>query len=228
VFILSRIGPPAFIDRYLLPAALGWTAVTAHLLFATGPDYGSVGSGHRWTRWVEGALFAALSLYPVAFAIAKPRVARPDVVVADTLRTLPIVVESGHDFWPLYYYSSDRRDRYHFLLDWNTAADPANFAGATQEYRLMELYSRSGYLRNSVEQLDDFVCSTPRFLVLDRPDFTLFERRIAGDPHFRSSPVGVYDGAPLRLVERLGEPCARAQHSDGSAVHSSRLMSRHG
>lgn len=201
VFIISRIAAPAFLDRYLLPSALGWTVVVAQLLYSTNGGRGRP-RGPRWEPEALGALFCLLALYPVAFALAKPSTSRPVVAVADSLASLPIVVESGHDFWPLLYYSPATSDRYRFLLDEGVTRDEANFAGGVQEYGLMTLYSNEGYLRHAVEQRASFECTTPRFLVLDRPEFVLYERRFAANPAFRSAVVGSYDGAPIRLVER--------------------------
>jgi hypothetical protein len=211
VFVISRIAAPAFLDRYLLPAALGWIVVTAELIAALG----STRRGATEPKWMApafGVLFAGLALYPVSFAVAKPPKSQPGLAVADSLGTVPVVLESGHDFWPMQYYAaaSPAHGRYRFLLDSSLIMDPENFAGAGQEYQLMKLYSDEGYLDKTVTQLEAFACETPRFLIVDRPDFTLFERRFTDDARFRTRAVGTYDGAPVRLIERVGAGCSTA------------------
>ena len=206
VFVISRLATPIFLDRYLLPAALGWVIVVACL--AAVPRGGAIDDRRgRIVGLLWGFLFAVGAAYPVAQASAIPSAARPSLALDQELSGLPVVVESGHQFWPLRHYAADR-DRVHFLLDWPTASDQAAPPGAAQQYRLMELYAREGYLGKSVEPAESFLCTSSRFILVNEPGFLLFERRIAADPGFRSRPIGRYDTAVVRLVEGRSSRCA--------------------
>jgi hypothetical protein len=207
VFLLSRVAVPIFLDRYLLPSAFGWAIIVAHLVHHLGdnPAKASPPRPMPFRSRVDAAsalLFFVLALYPVVFAFAHPRAVRPDVAFGNDIDTLPIVVESGHQFWPLQHYATLRGDRYRFLVDSAIAEDPDNAPGAAQEQKLMELYRREGYLRGSVEDGPEFLCAHRRFVVVDRPGFIWFERRVRGDESYRWHTIGKYLDSAVQLVER--------------------------
>ena len=207
VFVLSRIAAPVFLDRYLLPASIGWCIIVSQLAAAPIGAGIATGAGRRLVAATWAVLFVLGASYPLGHAASVGREVRPDLPPEVGFTELPVVVEGGHDFWPLRYYSRGPTDRFHFLLDWEVATDPAAPAGAAQQYRLMELYQREGYLGGSVAHSRRFLCAERRFLVVDRPDFQLFERRIAPDTGFRSRPVGRYGDAVVRLVEGRAADC---------------------
>ncbi len=208
VFVLSRLTVPIFLDRYLLPAALGWTAIVAHVVAATtGAGERLAGARGLAAARVYAGLYVALALYPIAQARSQPPSRRPEVALPTEYAGLPIVVEAGHDFLPVRYYAGADGDRYRFLLDLAVATDAANMAGAAQEHHLMVIYRRAGYLGTSVQDARHFVCTTSRFLVIDRPEFLLFERRVAPDSGVVTRQVTTYEDAPVRLVERR-LPCS--------------------
>lgn len=211
VFLLSRVVVPVFLDRYLLPGAFGWAIIVAHVASRLSIASDTGDSRRNWYRSpVDAAsalLFCALALYPTVFALARPRAARPDVRVDAGLADLPVVVESGHQFWPLRRYAGAGGDRYRYLLDEEIAGDSANAPGAAQEQQLMQLYARLGYLGRSVEGGPRFLCGNERFIVIDSPAFTWFERRVRDSEAYRWNTVGGYLGSAVRLVERTA-PCA--------------------
>lgn len=210
VFLLSRVVVPIFLDRYLLPSAFGWAVVMAHVASQLARQHEETRSRRQWRQGfvttTSALLFCALAIYPTAFALARPVASRPDVAVGAGLETLPVVVESGHQFWPLRRYAGTSGDRYRFLLDDVVAADSANAPGGAQEQQLMRLYARLGYLGRSVEDASQFLCSQQRFIVVDRPGFTWFERRVRGSDAYRSTTLGAYLDSTVRLVERT-RPC---------------------
>ena len=212
VFLLSRVVIPIFLDRYLLPSAFGWAIVVAHVAAQLATQHDATRSRRHWRQgpvnMTSALLFCVLAIYPTAFALARPVASRPDVVVGTGagVAALPVVVESGHQFWPLRRYAGTAGDRYRFLLDDAVAADSANAPGGAQEQQLMRLYARLGYLGRSVEDGSQFLCSQERFIVVDRPGFTWFERRVRDSDAYRSTTLGAYLDATVRLVERT-RPC---------------------
>lgn len=211
IFVLSRLVVPIFLDRYLLPSAFGWSVVVAHITWRLSFDIAD-GRRGRWSALASGLLFCTLATYPVVFALARPRATRPDLAVEAAHAALPVVVESGHQFWPLRHYGRRGGDRFRFLLDDEIAADPDNAAGALQEQKLMRLYADLGYLGASVEDGGQFLCAHTRFLVVDRPGFTWFERRVRDSTTYRWRTVGDHLDSVIQLVERIG-PCAQNPRS---------------
>ena len=217
IFVFSRVAVPVFLDRYLLPAILGWAVIVAHACRSIRTPHLAAGPGDRKRGILRAMLYAGLALYPIGYAFSLPRASRPAVSVGAGLDSLPVVVEAGHDFWPLEHYSGGPGNRYRFLLDWPLALDSANFPGAVQEYKLLSLYKREGYIGTAVEDGATFLCSEPRFLVVDRPEFKLFEKRVASDSAFTWSTVGDYQDAKVRLVTRRHAGCAATMTNPGPA-----------
>lgn len=210
VFMLSRLAVPVFLDRYLLPSAFGWSVIVAHLadLATSGTQIQGAASGRnqRYRGVTFAAWFLLMSAYPAVYGHAKWRAPdRPHVDVPAAFRGVPIVVESALEYWPLrHYFEAPNAAPYRFLLDWNLATDSANASIAVQEYKLMDLYRREGYLAQGVEQSSKFVCETPEFLVVDDSAHIWFERRIAADSLFSWSPLGPVGNARLLVVRRKG------------------------
>ncbi|HEX2780671.1 MAG TPA: hypothetical protein VHM30_14295, partial [Gemmatimonadaceae bacterium] len=206
VFVLSRLTTPVFLDRYLIPAALGWVALVSGV--AQGSVRRADGGRGRWlTGVLYAATFAVIACFPPLQAMAGVRSPAPDIVVSGELAELPIVIEDAHEFWPLEYYATRARGRFHYLIDWESARDERAARGAEQQAILMDLYRREGYLEGAVTDAAGFLCANRRFLVVDRPEFPLFERRIAPQQGYRVRGVGTYRDATIRLVERQGPTC---------------------
>lgn len=213
-FAASRAVIPVFVERYMLPGVLGWAAIAAHLVAGASGALRATPMP-RGARSAFALLYCGLALYPIAFALAVPRAERPAISFETSsegeLRSLPVVVEAGHDFLPLRFYAASDPDQFRFVADTVVAGDMRNAAGAMQELRLMEVYAREGYLGRSMVPIERFLCETNRFLVVDHPDFLLFEQRFRTAAGERERIVGRYESATVRLVEVTTQACRTSE-----------------
>jgi hypothetical protein len=119
----SRPGAAStFLDRYLLPCALGWAILCAHAfsrIFRLG--YRGMRRGQLWT--VPGAqaacvaLFVGWSGWSVLDTAFKEKAQHlPSPLPAAVPLSEPVVVEYIHEFMALHFYSSES-SRYYFALD---------------------------------------------------------------------------------------------------------------
>jgi hypothetical protein len=136
---LSSVRPGAastFMDRYMLPCALGWAILCAHAysrIFRLGSS--QVRGGKPWTaagaQAACVALFVGWSAWSVLDTAFKEKAQHlPSPLPAAVPLSEPVVVEYIHEFMALHFYSSESR-RYFFALDPEAAlkagkGEPAN------------------------------------------------------------------------------------------------------
>jgi hypothetical protein len=122
---LSSIRPGAastFLDRYLLPCALGWAILCAHAygrLFRTGSSGARRGRLRAMAvaRTACVALFVGWSGWRVLdTAFSEKAQHLPNLLPAAVPLSEPVVVEYIHEFMALHFYSSES-SRYYFVVD---------------------------------------------------------------------------------------------------------------
>jgi hypothetical protein len=206
-FVASRMTTPIFLDRYLLPTAIGWALIIARL--ATYAPSIAIGFPMALAKAVWWAGYLLIATLPIAQTLITPPALRPDLLLSDSLRNLPVVVEDSLEFWPLYSYAQNGAARFRYLLDWDAATDSRARPGAAYLHRSIEVFSNNGYIPNGVETASAFMCNTSEFLVVHSPEFRLFTRRIASDPGLQVKSVGFYKQANILLVQGKSSSCQR-------------------
>jgi hypothetical protein len=122
---LSSIRPGAastFLDRYLLPCALGWAILCAHA-YSRISRLGAPGVRRGRLRTLAGAQAACVALFigwsgwsVLDTALKEKAQHLPSRLPAAVPLSEPVVVEYIHEFMALHFYSSES-SRYFFALD---------------------------------------------------------------------------------------------------------------
>ncbi|HEX2779327.1 MAG TPA: hypothetical protein VHM30_07500, partial [Gemmatimonadaceae bacterium] len=200
VFLESRLAKPVFVDRYVLPSALGFPLLVA-------PALDVIGRRLAWRRWRPAlwVLFATLCIASVVRGARTDRQQRPMITAAsEGAHGLPVVVESAFEFVELDQYR-EPGERYLYPLDWRLAVDGSSAPGSVQEYKLMALWRNAGYVGAEVADGAAILCRTPRFLVLESAGRPWFERRVRADSLWTISGTdATRDTRRLWLVSRRG------------------------
>lgn len=226
---VSRTVKPIFYDRYVIPSLIVWSILLAHLIsFVTAFKFSNdkLNNYHflksislKWGQIALLVAIIALLVHPVFYAMSFPREQVPG---ANDNRygneQLSIVVQDSHDFTQRLYYSA-HRDRYAFILDWQSAVDRRSGLFGPQEYKhlitLKHVYPQiSG---QTVVESQAFLNTHPRFLVLDSLNYTKecssenrlsdihcpqwLETRIIANPAYKLTQLGEVDERLLLLVE---------------------------
>jgi hypothetical protein len=81
---------------------------------------------------------------------------------------LPIVTQFSHDFVKRFIYAPER-NRYFFVLDWESASDEHSGLFTPQEYKHLEALRRNypNYFSNHIISSESFMKTYHRFLVVD-------------------------------------------------------------
>jgi hypothetical protein len=205
-YVVSHAAMSIFVDRYMLPSAMGWSILLAHGIARLGTSHssGSVKSGApRWWHLPEGglldrgvtmswvALCAVLLVRPVFRALDLPTFPRPgsEVLTLASAGT-PVAIESPIEYLPMTHYSGAPGRPFFVILDWEDALDPKATLQATVDYKVMTRWKANGYLADGIVQGDAFLCAHDRFLVVDTPQHLWFEKRVKNNPAFVSRVVG--------------------------------------
>ncbi|HEX2779703.1 MAG TPA: hypothetical protein VHM30_09400, partial [Gemmatimonadaceae bacterium] len=131
-----------------------------------------------------------------------------------------VVVESAIDFLPLHIYQSPR-ERYVFPLDWELALAQPEVAWSIQEYKLMALFARAGYLADDALVTTRLLCDADEFAVLESAHHQWLERRVRTDSTWSVTPV---EGGSSRLwlVRRRGLRSCAGISAEEPLVHPDR------
>jgi hypothetical protein len=218
VWIISRTVKPLFVDRYMIPGALGWCILLAYLCsrIVLPPEDERVRTSVRMgSRALLLALTAILLVHPITSAWTMPKKEFPGVSDGKYgYSDLPIVTSSSLDFMKRFHYSPERQ-RYFFLLDWEAALDTKSRRASTGEYKTKDALKREYHevFDANIVQVWDFLRTHDRFLVLDADyqrectseDFrcaTWLDIRIKKSPDYKISALGQVDDKQLFLVEK--------------------------
>ena len=90
-------------------------------------------------------------------------------------------------------YSDSGGQRWVFLLDWPYSLQQKDYPGAVTDYHLMQAYQANGYFTDTIFPYQAFLCSHPKFLLLDNRTDSWFNARIRNVPDYRWQIVKVLD-----------------------------------
>jgi hypothetical protein len=168
VWIISRTVKPLFVQKYMIPGALGWCILLAYLCSRiVEPQEGewvrvSVRMG---SRALLLALTAILLVHPITSAWTMPKNEFPGVSDGKYgYSDLPIVTSFSHDFMKRFHYSPERQ-RYFFFLDWEAALDTKSRRPSTWEYKTKDALKREYHevFDANIVQVWDFLRTHDRF-----------------------------------------------------------------
>jgi hypothetical protein len=208
VFITSQCATPLFVPRYFMPVTVAAGIVFTQL---AGQALGDRPFSHLSVRLMCGVLLFVVLLYPVGYAILEAgsrscAILRVEPVVP---RDMPVVMESGSQFFSVSYYTS-RADRpYYYLLDWPVAVDmraPIARVSFDNTFRILQ---HNGHWADRILESQDFLCVYQRFMVFHVPGQRWFDERIVENSAYKTTLLNSVDGpdedqGSLILVERVG------------------------
>ena len=206
----SRIAFPLFYGKYFMPITIGWAIVLTHIahLLIDRPERprSPLPAGRIWFRrwwWGRLAYIATLLVmlaFPVFGALTQPRPIMPKMHELG-YTSLPVAIESPHDFFPLSHYLPDGH-RYYFILDSESVQRADSPRRATAIDASMTSLKRY-YPTPQIVSGEEFLANHESFLLLDR-DFKWSER-IMQDPDTYKL-LGQFgqgnESAPIYLVQR--------------------------
>lgn len=186
IWVYSRLLRPIFVDRYMLPSAIGWAIVLAAAAWYL---FGSEGRGWRQSSLIRRGSRAARVLIlsgGCLYLLSEPLIhARQyshsrrlppgahDHEMIGEYKSLPIVVQNSHGFMERQYYSPERK-RYYYVLDWTSANTPASGRFGIQQEKHMAAWARvfPEEFGGQITQSDAFLARHDAFIVITTKDYT--------------------------------------------------------
>jgi len=178
VWTISRTIKPIFIDRYMIPTAIGWSILLTHFcshILQTNTPVGLSGASTLYAVFRSTKrqillllLFIYLLLYPIKFSISYDSQSRWGLDDNKYgYQDLPIVLQFSGRFMPTFHYSSNR-ERYFFILDWQAAVDENSGSFSPQEYKHLDAFRRiyPELFQKNIVASEDFLEKHSRFLVV--------------------------------------------------------------
>ncbi|ARV58028.1 hypothetical protein BZZ01_04705 [Nostocales cyanobacterium HT-58-2] len=180
IWIISLTIKPIFVARYMMPSMLGLSIILAYfcsVIISLGQSSKKINLkflnfGSLWITpqsILLSALMAILLLTPIFYAITISPEQFPGINDNKYgFKNLPIVAQPSNDFIQRSHYSPERQ-RYFFILDWQSALDRRSGLLPTQIYKVMDAFKRNypEVFEQNVRQSKDFLKTYKRFLVLD-------------------------------------------------------------
>jgi len=187
IWLFSLTIKPIFYDRYMIPTALGWAILFAHILqrILTAPITDFYYNLKLKTRGTVSIPIGIISIFAaIAIFLTSPIVKAKNnhksnlyslyenYVDLKKYTNLPIVVQlSSHTFVQNLHYSS-HPDQYYFILDWEAAVNEHSGSFGPQEFKHLTALKRNyPKLFKNVVTTEEFLSKYDRFLVLDSPDY---------------------------------------------------------
>ncbi len=201
---LSKVATPIFVERYMLPGALGWAMIYAALVSlrnrsAPSTDRTDNIRANTLRAW-QIRLACAFLILIVArpFYLLRTRPApRRDTQPIETLaayKNLPIVCENGNDYEEA-VFNSPQPARYYFVIDEPQALNPDNAHIALPicriEKGLQRQYPKPAALAWASPQWQQFVKANPRFLIFHRAGITWTQDRLMTDRRYHIVPAAI-------------------------------------
>ena len=216
-FAEGRFGPSIFIDRYLLPVALGTALLLAEAFWWIDwdgllPGFVAVHPGAPQRVRIAAACGMVLFLGVWDAHTIPPWMMERHAYAAPLVALLPagatVLTEDAFTFTELVGREHSGSVQFLYPLDWRqTVSDAAPRLEVTQ-YNLMRNWQRVGYFSGSIVDLEPFLARTPAFFVID----SNFARdsiigdpladRLAHTPGYRVSRYATLarsDGPPLTI-----------------------------
>ena len=213
IFARSQVGAPVFRERYLLPATLATTLLTAALLTRLCPP-----AWFAQKRPAATLLWSSLALAPaLAFAFLRPMnesiyAPPPFVAAARALPPLPILATHFPAYTVLSHY--DPGHTYLYLLDWPFDLASGRPASDLSAERLMGNVARAGLDRGTVLSCHEIFTRYPDLLLLTEPRRQPWlDQRIRNNPGYTLEPrppLPAWRDVSIWSVHRVGSaapPC---------------------
>jgi len=185
IWLFSLTIKPIFYDRYMIPTALGWAILFAHVFqrILTTPItdlYYDLKLKTRGTLRIPVgiiSIFAAIAIFlasPIVKAKNFNRTGLYDEFVdLSAYSSLPIVVQLSSNTFVSNLHYSTTPDRYYFVMDWEAAVDEGSGTFAPQEFKHLTALKRNyPKLFKNVVTTEEFLSKYDRFLVLDYYEYT--------------------------------------------------------
>jgi len=188
IWIISLTIKPIFYPRYMIPTALGWTVLITmgvarptSSLPPTSTVVKRLGEPELLVSYLSMlaiAAFLGFLLYqPIGWGRHSARGERPglyDMKAAELQPyvDLPRVLPFSTQMLERNFYSPER-DKYFYILDWESALSKYSGVFPTQGFKHMQAFRRNFPERfgNNVLTNDEFLARYDRFLVLDEPNY---------------------------------------------------------
>lgn len=188
VWIISLTIKPIFYPRYMIPTALGWivliTMGVARPISSLPPvstvvkRLGEQELLASYLSMLAIVAFLGFILYqPIGWGLHYAKEEEPglyDMKAAELQPyiDLPRVIPFSSQMLIRNFYSSER-NKYFFILDWESALSKYGGLFTTQEYKHMQAWRRNFPERfgNNILTNDEFLARYDRFLVLDEPNY---------------------------------------------------------
>jgi hypothetical protein len=202
------VGPSLFINRYLIPVAIGTVFLSAEaislidwsgfiprgLTFST-----TVRSGIRGT--VATALAGMVLYWTIIhspFYITSPR-NYTDTLAAMFPAGASVLLDDAWMFTEVIARQHTSRVRFYYPLDWEQTTSNAAPRLEVTQYNLMSNWKKAGYFSQSIVDLKEFMAQNQAFFVVDRVALDTSVPRMIGDP----LPSRFAD-TPGYLIRRIG------------------------
>jgi len=222
-WIISHTLKPIFLDRYIIPSFISWSIIiayfTSHIIIPLSILIKNAFGRFQLFKLLVNkqslllmTTLTILLMHPIYYAEKLNQEQFPgsnDEKYGYT--DLPIAVEYSHPFLKRFHYSQ-KRNRYFFILDWQTALDEASGLASASDYKTMDALKRNypALFQNNVVESQYFIKMYNRFLVLDIGEKCTYkdvfcsqwsERRIRSNSKYDIKKLGVIDEMNLLLVE---------------------------
>jgi uncharacterized membrane protein len=191
-WFVSVLVKPIWLDRYQLPALLGWAIILSWLLrYAIGKCEGRLRQQAKgaWRPPFLGGFAAAVFVALCFLQFYQRAEELPDnrrFVGAQISMDRPVATQYSHYFLYTTFYQP-RVDVY-FVLDWPSAlANPD--AGYISDYNIMSALKRN-FPEFKVVQASEFLSKNDRFYYWDKFGSNWIARVVAADKSFRETRLG--------------------------------------
>lgn len=204
VFLCAQFLPPMFETRYFIPIIFAMAIQLAAFL------ENAIAWFPPSTILPKAALAAGLVSLMGAAVYGAPKLpandAPADSVSPSKLHqlitaSLPIAVEDGFTFLPLYFQERGSARRYVYVLNRETT-EASSYSVAVINYDQLERLRAYGYLRDHVVTQQAFLTDNPNFLVLHKPGYAWFDRTLANNSGYIWRTLGQVNGSVLIEISR--------------------------
>jgi len=185
IWIFSLTIKPIFYDRYMIPTALGWAILFAHIFqrILTAPITEFNYNLKLKTRATVSIPIGIISIFAaIAIFLASPILKAKDfnktslyddIADLSAYPSLPIVVQLSSNTFVQNLHYSTTPDRYYFIVDWEAAVNEGSGTFGPQEFKHLTALKRNyPNIFKNVVTTEEFLSKYDRFLVLDYPNYT--------------------------------------------------------
>jgi hypothetical protein len=192
-FISSFLLKPIFLDRYLIPTAIGLVLLIAELFARSG-----LLSGRYKFVPQNSKVFVGVTLIPIVLLLGVSHLKQErNPALEEALRldkSIPVVCDSARDFEEMLTTQSGSGSNFVYILDWPTVLDPKSPRSEVTDYHLMEKWKTLGYHSGSIFQSDDFLRQTPAFYLFSAQGEQWMADKVQDRKDFSRRQIGTLYG----------------------------------